>query len=414
MPTTIPSRPLRIAAALGAAAVALTLAPTAANAATTIDGPIGLGTAATFGVLGASTVTNTGPTTVDGDVGLSPGSAVVGFTGPPNGSYTGTLHATDEVAAEANADLTTAYGVAAGLEPDATGLGDLGDQSLDPGVYSGVNLSLTGTLTLEGGAESVWVFQSDEALITASASDIVVTGGASACNVFWKVGSSATLGSDSSFVGTILADQSISVTTGASIVGRLLARVGAVTLQNNDIVVPTECGEDGEVSSSPTVGPETPPEGTVGTSYEFTVPVEGSPSPTVVVSDGALPPGLELDTDTGIISGSPTTPGDYTVEVTVSNGTEPDLTVEYAISIVPSAASPTPTPTPTPTPGVSIPPAPGLTGGGDSSEGPGDDLASSGTNPAMAGAALWAAAMTALGGLALAMRSRLRRDPLRG
>jgi hypothetical protein len=423
MPTTTTTRPLRLLAVLGATTLALALVPAAAaSAATTIDGPIGLGTAASYGVLGSSTVTNTGPTTVDGDVGLSPGSAVVGFTGPPTGgSYTGELNVANDAAATARADLTTAYNVAAGLSPNRIGLGNLGGQSLVPGVYSGVNLSLTGTLTLEGGADSVWVFQSDETLITSTASNIVFDGEASSCNVFWKVGSSATLGTDSDFVGTILADQSISVTTGADIDGRLLARVGAVTLQSNDIVVPTECGEDGQVgtSPSPTVGGDTPPEGTVGTPYEFTVPADGEPSPTVVVSDGTLPPGLVLDEETGTITGTPTTPGDYTFEVIVSNGEEPDVTVEYEISIVPVAESPSPSPSPS-APGSpggpgdgSGGPGDGSGGPGDGSDNPGDGLAYSGAHPGMIGMALWATAITALGALALALRVRMRREPAR-
>jgi hypothetical protein len=419
MPTTTTTRPLRLLAALGATTLALALVPAAAaSAATTIDGPIGLGTAASYGVLGSSTVTNTGPTTVGGDVGLSPGSEVTGFTGPPTGgSYTGALNVANEAAATARQDLTTAYNTAAGLSPSRIGLGNLGNQSLVPGVYSGVNLSLTGTLTLEGGADSVWVFQSDETLITSTASNIVFDGDASSCNVFWKVGSSATLGTDSDFVGTILADQSISVTTGADIDGRLLARVGAVTLQSNDIVVPSECGEDGEVgtSPSPTVGRDTPPEGTVGTPYEFTIPADGEPAPTVVVSDGTLPPGLVLDEETGTISGTPTTPGDYAFEVIVSNGEEPDVTVEYEISIVPVAESPSPSPSPsTPgTPGTPDGPGDGSGGPGDGSDNPGDGLAYSGAHSGMIGMALWATAITALGGLALALRVRMRRQQAR-
>lgn len=412
MPTTTTTRSLRLTATLGIAAIGLALVPAAsANAATTIDGPIGLGTAASYGVLGSSTITNTGPTTVGGDVGLSPGSAVTGFTGPPTGgSYTGALNVANEAAATARQDLTTAYNTAAGLSPNRIGLGNLGGQSLVPGVYSGVNLSLTGTLTLEGGADSVWVFQSDETLITSTASNIVFNGDASSCNVFWKVGSSATLGTDSDFVGTILADQSISVTTGADIDGRLLARVGAVTLQSNDIVIPDECGEDGEVgtSPSPTVGDDTPPDGTVGTPYEFTVPADGEPTPTVVLSDGTLPPGLVLDED-GTISGTPTTPGDYTFEVIVSNGEEPDVTVEYGISIVPVAESPSPSPSPS-TPGTPGTPGDGTGGPGDGSDNPGDGLAYSGAHPGMTGMAIWAAALTALGALALTLQFRMRRE----
>lgn len=398
MPTNPTIRPLRIAAALGVATIGLVLIPAvSANAASTVTGgPIPLGTAAPFGVLGASTVTNTGPTTVLGDVGLSPGTSVTGFTGAPDGSYTGTLHATDEVAAGANADLTKAYNVAAGLTPTATGFSELTGDSLVPGVYSGVKLSVTGTLTLAGTAESVWVFQADETLTTASASAIVMTGGASVCNVFWKVGSSATLGSSSFFAGTILADQSISVTTGATIAGRLLARVGAVTLQDNDIVAPQDCGPDGTVISSPTVDSTTPPDGTVGTPYEFGIPADGSPTPTITIGEGVLPPGLVLGDD-GTISGTPTTPGDYPFEVIISNGEEPDVTVDYIISIVPVAVVPGPGPNA---------PAPGP---GDGSDNPGDGLAYSGTAAGFAAGVPLAIGFLVVGMLSLVLRARERR-----
>lgn len=134
---------------------AIVLSGPAAYADTTIDGPIDLGTAGSFSVLGASTVTNTGPSTLGGDLGLSPGSAIDGF---PPGLVDGTIYATDAVAAQAQVDLDTAYGVAASLTPTATGLGDLTGQSLVPGVYSGGELALSGDLTLEGNSESVWVF----------------------------------------------------------------------------------------------------------------------------------------------------------------------------------------------------------------------------------------------------------------
>ena len=323
--------PLRVLLpSLSLALVAVLLAPAgAASAATSIDGPVGLGTAAPFSVLAGSTVTNTGPSVLNGDVGLSPGSSVTGF---PPGIRNGTLHATDTVAAQAQIDLTTAYGVAASLTPIATGLGDLTGSSLTPGVYSGGELSLTGALTLEGTAESVWVFQAASTLTIGSGAIITVTGGASACNVFWQVSSSATLQTGAQFVGTVLANESISAATGAVITGRLLARIGAVTLDTNTITAPVGC-ESGTVTSSPEITSAAPPSGQVGSAYSHTVTATGSPTPTYSVTSGSLPPGVTLDTATGAISGQPTTAGTYSFDITASNGAAPDATASYSLVV---------------------------------------------------------------------------------
>lgn len=194
-----------------------------------------LGAAATFGVLGASTVTNTGPSVITGDVGVSPGSAITGF--PPGTVNSGTIHSADAVAAQAQTDVTIAYGDTAGRPPDATVTTDLGGQTLLPGVYNGATLDLTGTLTLDaqGDPDAVWVFQAGSTLMTASGSAVLLIGGANPCNVFWQVVSSATLGTNSTFVGTILALVSITATTGAMVDGRLLARTGAVMLDSNAV-----------------------------------------------------------------------------------------------------------------------------------------------------------------------------------
>jgi len=159
--------------------------------------PVGLGTADSFAVLAGSAVTNTGPSTVNGNLGVSPGTAVSGF--PP-----GTVHAADAVAAQAQSDLTIAYNDAAGRTPPASVSGDLGGLMLTPGVYkSGSSLGLTGALTLDaqGNPNSVFVFQVGSTLTTASASHVNLINGAQACNVFWQVGSSATLGTSSVFTG---------------------------------------------------------------------------------------------------------------------------------------------------------------------------------------------------------------------
>jgi Ice-binding-like len=194
-----------------------------------------LGTAEPFAVLAGSTVTNTGPSVVNGDLGLSPGTAVTGF---PPGTVNGSQHVTDAVAAQAQTDLTTAYDNAAAQAPTGTVSADLGGQRLAPGVYrSASSLGLTGALTLDaqGNADAVFIFQAGSTLTTASASSVNLVNGAQACNVFWQVGSSATLGTASSFRGSILALTSISATTGATVDGRVLARNAAVTLDTNTI-----------------------------------------------------------------------------------------------------------------------------------------------------------------------------------
>lgn len=341
------------AASVAAISIGLLMASaTPAQAAIVLDGPIGLGTAATFGVLGSSTVTNTGPSVIQGNVGVSAGTAIEGF--PPGIVVGGVFHSADAEAAQGQSDLTTAYNVAASLTPTQTGLGELAGLSLVPGVYSGGELSLNGELTLAGSAESVWVFQAASTLTAGSSSRITMSGGASVCNVFWQVGSSATLGSESQFVGTIMANASITAVTGADITGRLLADNGAVTLDSNVITAPTGCDAgSNEVSTSPTITSDAPPSATVGADYSFTATASGTPAPTFSVSTGTLPAGLALDATTGVISGVPTTPGSSTFELTASNGTAPDATATYTLVTEAPAVVPPVVPPVTPV----IPPA---------------------------------------------------------
>lgn len=201
---------------------------------------VGLGTADSFAVLGGSTVTNTGPTVITGDLGLSPGTSVTGF---PPGTVSGTQHVADTTAAAAQTALTTAYNDAAGRTPVTTVPTELGGTTKTPGVYDSAagTFGITGTLTLDaqGDASSVFIFKTASTLITAGASTVILTGGAQACNVFWQVGSSATLGTNSIFKGNILALTSATLTTGANVSGRVLARNGAVTLDSNTIAVAT-------------------------------------------------------------------------------------------------------------------------------------------------------------------------------
>lgn len=321
------------------AVIGVAILPTAAYADTTIDGPVGLGTAETFAVLAGSTVTNAlNPTTVvTGDLGISPGTSFTGGT-VPFFTQTGTQHLADSVANQAKDDLTTAYNTAASLTPTRAGLAELsGLGPLTPGVYSGGELSLTGDLVLDGAAESVWVFQAASTLTVASDIAVTVTGGASVCNVFWQVGTSATIGSNADFVGTVMADQSITAVTGAEVDGRLLARTGAVTLDTNRVTRPTGCSATGgTVTTSPTItsaGPTAGTAGTAGTPYSYTVTASGTPTPTYSITGGTLPTGLGLDTTSGVISGTPTAPGTYTFTVTASNGTSADASATYTVVI---------------------------------------------------------------------------------
>jgi hypothetical protein len=200
---------------------------------------VGLGTADSYAVLGGSGVTNTGPSVLNGDLGTAPNASVTGFGGAPNGTVNGATHQADAAATQAQADLTTAYDNAAGQGPATTMATELGGQTLNPGVYNSQSgtFGITGALTLnaQGNPGAVFVFQTASTLISASASQVNLINGAQPCNVFWQVGSSATLGTSSVFAGNIFSLQSISLNNGVSVTGRLLARNGAVTLINDTV-----------------------------------------------------------------------------------------------------------------------------------------------------------------------------------
>ena len=208
-----------------AAFLAIALAGTALAAST-----VNLGSAKSFAVLAGTTITNTGATTITGDVGVHPGKAATGFT---TVTLHGAKHLGDAVALSAQNSLVTAYNDAAGATPVTKVATELGGTTLKAGVYGSDTLGLTGTLTLDGAG--VYIFQAGSTLITAPNSTVALINGASACNVYWQVGSSATLDTSTSFKGTILALTSIALKTGATLQGRALARNGAVTLDHNTI-----------------------------------------------------------------------------------------------------------------------------------------------------------------------------------
>ncbi|WP_141852391.1 ice-binding family protein [Kribbella jejuensis] len=212
---------LAVAAALVVSAGGLLVTGRHAQAAAVA---VPLGTAESFVVLAGAGITNTGPTVLTGDIGSFPNPAI---TGTGTMTITGTNHAGDNVTQEAKKDLVTAYNVAAGEKPPTPITDDLGGKTLTQGVYnSASSIGLTGALTLdaEGDAGAVFVFQAGSTLKTATSSSVVLTNGAQACNVFWQVGSSATIGTATQFRGTVLALTSITMDTGATAVGRMLAR----------------------------------------------------------------------------------------------------------------------------------------------------------------------------------------------
>lgn len=236
-PPSTHSRPkaIGLAFALTAAVVAF---PVAANAA---QATVGLGTAQSFAVLAGAGITNTGPTTLSGSAGADIGSyPTTTFTGEADVTTSGTKYLLGEAIVQgAKDDLVTAYNDAAGRGPTNPVSADLGGQTLVAGVYnSASSLGLTGTVTLdaENDPSAVFIFQAGSTLTTASASSVALVNGAQACNVFWQVGSSATFGTTTDFVGHVLALDSITATTGATFDGQLLARDGAVTLDSNTIV----------------------------------------------------------------------------------------------------------------------------------------------------------------------------------
>ncbi len=298
-----------------------------------------LGSAQSFAILSGSTVTNTGATVITGDLGVSPGSAVTGF--PPGVVVSGTIHSADSAAASAQNSVTTAFNALAAqaCTQNLTGQ-DLGGLTLTPGVYCfDSTAQLTGALTLnaQGNSSAVFIFKVGSALTTASGSSVVITNGGPLCNVFWQVGSSATLGTNSQFAGNLLAASSITATTGTGVTGRLLARNGAVTLDSNN-VTPT-CGVTA-VCPTISLAPATLPNGTVAVAYSQAILASGGTAPyTYALASGALPVGISLS-PTGVLTGTPTTAAAsaFSVRGTDANGCF--ATLPYTMTILPAAPVP--------------------------------------------------------------------------
>lgn len=371
-------------AALAVAGTAALIINLGAPAAFAAEAPVGLGAVASYSVLGGETVTNTGLTVLDGDLGTTPGSAITGF---PPGIVGGTTRV-EAAAAGAKASLLIAYDDAARRATTANVAGDLVGRTLVGGVYTASGpLAVSGTLTLDaqGDPDAVFIFQAASTLITASSSRIALLDGASSCNVYWQVAESAVLGSNSRFTGTIMALQSISVTTGARVDGRALARNGQVSLQSN-VFQSTTCvtapliGTPTDTATPPGTG--TPTDGGTGTPTDG-----GTTGPGTPTDSGSPTPGDGTGGTTG-----PGTPGDGTGN---GNGTPGDGTGtdDGAVLIIPSSTR-------------------GANSGGSGSGNSADALANSGASAANGWIGVTALGLV-IGGLGLAGISLRRRENAR-
>jgi hypothetical protein len=314
----------------------LCMAVPSVASASTVD----LETAAPFAVLGGTTVTNTGPSVLNGDLGVAPGTALLGFgTAVVNGSS----HNDDAVAVQAQNDLSTAYSTAAS-QPVApanvlTGQ-DLGGLTLTPGAYSFASTAqLTGTLTLDaqGDPNAQFVFEIGSTLTTASGSSVVLTNGGSPCNVYWQIGSSATLGSNSTFRGNLMADTSITLDTAATVQGRALASTGAVTLDDNTI-------DNSMCATSSTTPTPTPTPAPTPTPTPAPTPTPTpAPTPTPTPAPTPTPTPTPAPTPTPTPTPTPASPAPTATSTSTSTSTSG------------STSKPTSTSGPTSTPAASSP-----------------------------------------------------------
>jgi type VI secretion system secreted protein VgrG len=304
----------------------------------------GLGTADSFAVLAAETVTNTGPSVISGDLGVSPGTAVTGF--PPGSVVNGMIRANDAVAAQAQADATTAFNNLAGqaCDVDLTGQ-DLGGLTLTAGVFCfSSSAQLTGTLTLDaqGDPDAVFIFQIGSTLTTASNSRVMLINGADPCNVFFQVGSSATLGTNTMFVGTILALQSIGANTGASVAGRLLALNGAVTLDSNNVTRP-------ECDTEPTTTTTEPTTTTTEPTTTTTEPTTTTTEPTTTTTEPTTTTTVPTSTTTTVPTSTTTTVPTSTTTTVPTTTTTTTVPTSTTTTTVPTSTTTTTVPTSTTT-----------------------------------------------------------------
>ncbi|MET1073667.1 MAG: ice-binding family protein [Umezawaea sp.] len=340
-----------VTAAVTLFAVGLLVTP-AAYAATS---PVGLGTVASYSVLGGQAVTNTGPSTLGGDLGVSPGTAITGF---PPGTTAGATHAGDAQAAQAQSDLVVAYDDAAGRALTASVAGDLVGQTLPDGVYKSTGpIGLSGTLTLDGQGDpsSVFIFQIASTLITASASSVVLINGAQACNVYWQVGSSATLGTTSTFVGTILALTSISVTTGTVVEGRALARNGQVSLDDNVFTTPgcdTTPTTTTTDESTTTTEPTSTTDDTTTTTDETTTTTTPTTTTTEESTTTTTPTTTTTTTDDTTTTTTPTETTTTTTDETTTTTTPTETTTTTTTTPTDTTTTTTTIPTTTTTEGT--------------------------------------------------------------
>ena len=365
---------------------------------------VGLGTADSFAILAGSSVTDVPVSAITGDVGLSPAAWVPGLT---CAEVTGTIYSVDAsgplpcrvtnagLLTTAKNDLTTAYNNAAGRVPDTTFVAadnQLGGQTLVAGVYrfgGAATANLIGNLTLNGSASDIWIFQATSDLVAQTSSTVTLTGGARACNVFWQVGTSATIRTSASFVGTVMADQSIALQANATLQGRVLARIAAVTLDQNTITRPTCAAVEAapaDVGVAKTASPSSVAVGGTVT-YTSVVTNNGPGVATGVAFGDVLPAGqtaFSATTTQGSCSGSTTitcaigtldvgasatvvirvtaaTAGSFTNTATIG-ADQADQNVgannTSAAAVVVTAPAPAPTPTPRPLPPPTPTPAP--------------------------------------------------------
>jgi hypothetical protein len=387
-----------VIALLPAAAVALVLTDSVAAA---DPSAIDLGSASDASVLAGSGVTNTGPTAVNLDVDSYPTAAITGF---PPGVTSGVEHAADSTAETAQSDLATAYAAAVATPPttDVTGQ-DLGGMTLGAGVYhAAVSMTIDGPapLTLQGGATSVFIFQAGSTLLAGSNSSVVLGTGVQACNVFWQVGTSATIGLGAIFAGNVLASTSITLDTGASIAGRALAENGAVTLDDNAVTSSTCAG-----SPATTVAPVT----TTTVAPTTTIP------PTTIAPTTSLPVSTTILSPTTVsppvatTSPPTTTVAASTTSVAASTSTASVPIVGPVNSVTPTTpgAPTTTSPAPVTTPAATTTSVVRALAGGHPSGGSGGGLASTGI-PLRRGVEVSATLLVAGGAAVLGARYRRR------